>query len=356
MLSFLPTIPDIFHQGPPSPAIPGVNASVDVNAGQPQTTMGQVGQGIGDAFGGIANEGLAGLLDPVGMMDRARAARELQSKFSVVDDDFQGERLPNQVSAAEYETIVRQYSDIRLGRSDLKIDTSKAADPTQYKADMMDDIGDIMQTAAGRQLIGQLGNNQMIDASGTAVHRTTTLQPHFKNGVLDYSNAFESGDSSAGVGSPSAPGVAGVGGDTTIDYNPNHDIVGGGGTYRSDVVLFHEMVHALHDTRGTTDTSMVGATDNVQRDLMRGNVPGAINELVNPDPRIAGDVAAGIARYEHQAVGLGVHSDDPLTENRYRAERNRVAQSGKGLSGDLLMEQRDRYAGYSGTYNDFFGM
>lgn len=365
-------IPNLFNQGPPSPGIPGVNASVDVNAGQPQSALGQAGQTIGDVAGGIASEGIAGLLDPVGMMDRQRAARELQSKFDVVPDDFTGERLPNQLSAAEYQNVVQTYSDIRLGRSDIKIDTSGANDPAQYQADMMDDIGDIMQTASGRQLVGTLSNNVRKDASGNDVHRTTTLAPRYRvdpitgANIPDNTNAGESGDSSPGVGAP-FPGLGGpgLGGDTSIGINPNMDVVaplpaGGTATFRSDVTLFHEMVHSLHDTQGTTDTSTVSSLDGVQRELQRGNPIGALQQLTNPDPSIVADANNGVARYEHQAVGLGAYADDAVTENAYRRERNAVARSGKGMAGDLLMPQRDIYVPGAGdpeiTYNNFFGM
>lgn len=166
-----------FGQGPPSPAMPGVNAPVE-----PESLLAHVGQGVVNLAGGVANEGMAGVLDPVGAVDRQRAAKELQRKFQVVGDDHQGERLPNQVSAAEYEQIVKTYSDIRLGRGDLLIDDKSAEDPGAYRANVMDDIGDIMQTASGRSLIGQLSNNARSDASGAEIRHKTTLHPkYFEN-------------------------------------------------------------------------------------------------------------------------------------------------------------------------------
>lgn len=366
-----PVLDPLLHRGPPNPEVPGVNAPVDQNAGQPTSAMGQIGQTLGDMGSGLGKEGLSGLLDPTGMMDRQRASRELSSKFDVVGPDHKGEKLPNQVTAEEYDQLVRTYSDIRLGRSDLKIDTSNANDAGQYQADMMDDIGDIMQTSSGRQLISQLSNNVMKDASGKDVHRTTTLAPRYRVDPItgakipDNSNAGESGNSAPGIGSP-FPGLGGpgVGGDTSIAMNPNMDVSapngsGGTETWRSDVALYHEMVHSLHDTRGTTDANPVSSTDGVQRELQRGNVGGAMGEMMNPDPKIKADVDAGIMRWEHQAVGLGVYADNAISENAYRRERNAVATSGKGLPGDLLMEQRGQYAPdpkNPNTYNDFFGM
>lgn len=103
----------------------------------------------------------------------------------------------------------------------------------------------------------------------------------------------------------------------------------GGGTFRSDVALYHELVHSYHDTRGTTDAPPVDAMDGMRRELRRGNFGGALDEILHPDPNIASDAAAGLNRYEHQAAGLGVHADNPISENAYRRERNGVALSGK---------------------------
>lgn len=367
MSRFINPLSYVFNQGAPSPAIPGVNAPVDavvdMTAAQPE--MGQVGQVIGE--GGAGTEGLSGLLDPVATLDRQRAAHELRAKFDVVGDDHPQERLPNQVSAAEYEKIVHTYSDIRLGRSDLKMDAWRADDPNAYRANVMDDIGDIMQTRSGRSLIEQLSNNVKTDEGGAEVHRRTTLQPRFvktpegltihdpttNTRVLDTTGATETGNSSPGMGAPFEDGRAGVGSDTCITYNANHDVVAtSGATYRSDVALFHEMVHALHDTRGTTDMEKVSPLDGVRRDLAEGN---PLDSSVTPDPALVAD-AGKTRRYEHQAVGLGLYRNAPITENAYRRERRDVALSGMGMAGDLLMEQRDRYRGSRASYNSFFGL
>ena len=341
-------------QGP----VAGVNAPVDQNEGKPDSFLGQIGPGLGDLGRGLSQEGLSGLLDPAGMLDRQDAQRDLAKKFEVVGPEHVGPRLPNQVSQAEYENIAHTYSDIRMGRSDLKIDGSTSKDPAQYKADMMDDIGDIMQTAGGRTMVNQLANNTNgLDDKGKAIHRTTTLGPRLDaSGNPNNSNAGESGDSSPGVGSPFADGRPGVGGDTTIDINPNMDVSVGGATWRSDVALYHEMVHSFHDTRGTTDASTVQANDGFTREMGKGNWGGAVHEFVNPNPGNAGDAAAGLNRYEHQAAGLGLYADSAISENAYRRERNQVALSGKGIGGDLLMPQRDQYIGYQGSYTPFFGL
>ena len=292
----------------------------------------QAGQTLGDLGRGVAQEGVLSLMfDRRGMMDRQQAQRELAGKFDVVPDDHTGPRLPNQVTETEFQDrIARTYSDIRLGRADLKIDGSSSKDPEQFQEDMMDDVGDIMQTKSGRAMVNELAyNTNGVDERGRPIHRTTTLTPNLDRfGNPDTSNAFENGDSSPGNGSPFPNGRPGVGSDATVRIMPNVPSISG---MRSDVVLFHELAHAYHDTKGTTDMSKVEASDGIPGDASFRHRDGS-----------------RLARYEHQAVGLGIHSKDPFTENRYRGERNDVAASGKGMSDDATMPQRDRYANYRG--------
>jgi hypothetical protein len=294
-----------------------------------------------------------------GMRDRQRAHAELQRKFDIVDDDHEGERLPNQVTRAEYDNVVRTFSDIRLGRSDLRVDAMDHNDPTQFKADAMDDIGDIMQTASGRALISQLSNNKRADATGEVASRVTTITPSFfrkPNGdftnIPHTGNAYEASLDAAGKDVASQPGAgarlpdgsAGVGSHTAVRINPNQDVAqfnpatNDTNYFRSDVAMFHELTHALHDTRGATDTSTVEASDAAG--------PSAAG--------IAADAQFGVSRYEHQAVGLGRHADNPISENVYRRERRLLGNTQQALPGDTLMKDREHYLEPI-TYNNHFG-
>jgi hypothetical protein len=342
------------HRGPPVPEIPGVNTNV-VLPPQPGL-LDRMAQGTGEIMGGLRSEGPLGLLDIEGIRDRQRAHQELLRKFDVIPDNFQGTRLPNQVTGDEYSDVVRQYSDIRLGRADLKVDGAGSADARQFQADAMDDIGDIMQTASGRALIGQLGNNKRPDATGKMTPRTTTIRPHLLPGstVPDTSTAFERSldatntptVSIPGEGAPFANGSPGLGSNTEVQMNPNLDarvpdpISGTISTFRSDTTMFHELTHALHDTQGTTDNSPVAATD-------------AIAPAV-PHAGFASDAANNVSRYEHQAVGLGLHANSAISENAYRRERRLLGSTQAAMPGDTLMSDREFYTAPQ-TYNDMFG-
>jgi hypothetical protein len=277
---------------------------------------------------------------------REAAEKELAARFTIVDAKKKGPRAPNEITAAEFHKLAATYSDIQAGRGDLTIDPSKSKDPDQYRADMMNDIADIMQTKSGRELIEDLSNAQVKDEHGKLVHRHTTLQPGLDlAGNVDPTRAQENAtDNKFGKGHRNLDGSAGVGIDTTIDINPNMDVVALDennkvtSRMRSDVVLYHEMVHAYTDTHGITANGDVKANETKYSGL-----PFPLN-MIN-DPNVEHDVntAYGVRREEYQAAGLGEFSNDRMTENAYRRERNQLAGTGKGLPGDLLMEQRERY-------------
>lgn len=295
---------------------------------------GLVGQFLpGDLGRGIAQEGLSGMLDPAGVMDRQRAQRELQAQFNIVPDGTPGVRSENQVSEEQFREIARQYSDIRMGRSDLQFDLPAGTDPAdaqRYREGAMQDIGRIMQTESGRDLIGQLGNNTAPDGT----HRITRIGGNDP----DPQNAHAHGNP-GDVGTPDHPGA---GGDSRVTYNPGSTWVPQPGAthgepwmpMRSDVQLFHELTHSLHQTHGTLasgnvtqqdlDDAGVSATDPARRDINRED------------------------RAEHQAVGIGAYGNSSISENEYRRARQRIAGLGgpgivDGEGGDRGMRLRETY-------------
>jgi hypothetical protein len=308
------------------------------------------GQFISDLGRGLSEEGITALFDPVAAVDRQDAKRDLASRFTVLDPSHQGPTLPNEVTERQYNEIARQYSDIRRDRSNIRLEGGLAPDPEQFESDMMQDIGDILQTESGRALIAELDNPE----NGAR----TVLQPHLTGDRtrLDHYGAFESGDSRPGYGSPAEGGTPGIGTHTGVALNPQHDILNRkwGSNHRSDVALFHELVHARHDVRGTTDNSHVQEGDNVRGALRAGGIGAAWRAALAGASDLSLDTAEPLPRREHQAVGIGRYSGDRVTENAYRRERNAVARSGQGRPGDLLMSERDQYRG-GVTYHPFFG-
>lgn len=282
--------------------------------------LGSMMQSITDLGRGIGQEGLAGVLDPQGMLDRQAAQRELASRFHVRKE---GEAAPkdglppgNNVSEAEFEQIAKQYSDIRLGRGDLKLDTAgmKPENAAKFEQDTMGDIADLLQTPSGRTLIDKVDHQK--DHHTTTIHRRA-----------DNSNA--KGGAEAG----SVPGswADKKGTNAQVTYVPGADggIVNPNASdewmpMRSDVSLFHELTHAYHAAYGTLDTSTLAKGPGVDAD----------------------DVGAD--GMEYQAVGLGKWADDPLTENAYRDQRFAIGVAKEGTRSvggvsDYNMPHRDNY-------------
>ena len=318
--------------------IPGVNAPVPAPVPDPNLAD----QTVADFDIAKRQEGGRADKDIEGALDRQDAQRELMKKLDVIKPDQKGPRLPNQVTQAELEHYALVYSNVRMGRGDLTIDASKSDDPKQYKRDMMDDVGDLMQTTSGREMLDTLSNNVGAgkDDKGNWIHRHTTVGPFLdKEGNVERSNSNEQAiapldQPEAGHNARFANGKPGVGTDARVHVNPNMDVDGS----RSDVILFHELAHALADTTG------VRAEEWVKED----DFPG--------DANTAKDAAAFKPRYEHQAAGLGKFRNDRITENAYRKERRRLALTGKGLAGDLTMSQRENYTEDPAPYSPVFGL
>ena len=327
----------------------------------------------GDVDSAIRQEGLARVfLDPWGARDRQRAQRELADRFQVLPADFIGPRLPNQLDEKEYARVAEIYSDIRLGRGDLTIDASAHKTPEErraYEQGTLRDIAALMQTAGGRHLVSALHDNTLRDEAGqerhglfgtplpfgTSLHRHATLVPLLRpDGSPETDNGYSAADGpgeARQVRGDHSLGAAGPGSDAHIRYNPG---VGIGRAYptltatnpwlaemRSDILLSHELNHALWQTQGMVDNRPVRATDNPQNPNDAAMAYDASSADQNGKP---------LRRVEHQAVGLGLYADQDMTENRYRAERRDLATwQGRGqLPGDPTLHPRDAYTPRTG--------
>jgi Domain of unknown function (DUF4157)/Effector protein len=308
------------------------------------------------------------MTDLSGAVDRQRAQAELADRFTVSSDAtaIPAGAAGNVVSQEEYQRIARTYSNIRLGRGDLTLDTSSINSDSaatsygmteeQYRANAMNDIASLMQTRSGRAEVTQLSNNPLVDDSGNArhsllgfelpqmsgdldgligddpVHHHTTIQPLLNtDGTADNTNGYAravSGDDK----NRNADGSRGAGSDSVMSYNPGATIAPANRDpsqdawlpWRSDVLLSHELRHSLDHTQGTFDSSIVQASDGV-----------------------AYDADGHLKRGEHAASGLGLYADpttNPISENRYRAERRDIAAGGVGVrDGDAAMVDRTNY-------------
>jgi len=290
-----------------------------------------------DLYNAGMQEGAGAAVDPQGALDRQRAQRELAGRFDIVGDDVPAsERKPNQITQAELQEIARTYSDIRLGRTDIEFDVGGAKTMNgenkekaleEFRNGAMDDIATIMQTPAGRALVGQLAHNEVSGPDGTIEHRKTTLfggaDPNKPETNVDRSRMEDASN--------------GRGLDATIYYEPGHlvDVKSDQAWAhegRGDLSLFHEMIHAYHDTHGTYDTHAVNP------------VEGDVEEVAR-----RAEKGGRLQQEEYNTVGIDNtwRSDllelggQTITENAYRAQRRQIEVG--AVAGDAEMHDRTQY-------------
>ena len=286
----------------------------------PATWAGLIGQNIGDIGRGIRQEGLGALRDPIGLVDRQHAQRQLSDRFQVVHDGFVGPRHHNQVTHGEYARIARTFSDIRLGRGDLTISGGNFSpfaprDRMKWEAGMQSHLADMMMTTAGRKQVFNMSNNVIRDDAGNARRSAwgfglerrgkTRIEPLFGSegflgeleepswlrrhaGTLYNANAAAYGNRGS---YRDELGNRGEGGNARIAMN-----AGSISGLRSDVVLAHEMQHALHHTQGT-------------------NAPGTFGTGPDTDIANAERQAVGLTRSDTTTGGHYLGDPDGCTEN-----------------------------------------
>jgi hypothetical protein len=224
-------------------------------------------------------------------VDRDGAEKELASQFTVTEHP--DPHVPNEVTRAQFDQLVATYSDVRLGRTHIQFAKN---DSDKFKAGAMKDIGAILQTDSGRAMIKCLAYATKKDGS----FKTTTLSEKAApvDDVTWVTDPAKRDDISDG----------GPGASASIGYAPGLDLSIAGATdkwlpQRSDVALYHEMVHAYHLERG-----------DFAHDDVTGRIP-AVDKNANLDNLDA----------EYQAVGKGKYAQERFTENAYRAERSQLA-------------------------------
>lgn len=264
-----------------------------------------------------------GLLGSLFALDRVFARAELESRFEVVDDNFVGPRLPHQVTSAELDRIATLYSDIRTGSSNVRLGTDgmSEADATSFRAGAMNDIATMLTTEQGRALLDDLAYQQV---DGRDV--TTTIGQAASPGEAGAFIQPTANPEHAVDGTGTASGVNYVPGhtvDMAVDLaNPNYET----SPWRhmtSDIVLFHELVHANRSRLGITEATWDPAAGQFDRPAIE-----------NSEARSRYDRGAAIEEYA--TVGLAGYGDD-YTENAYRAERSLVTGT--------RIPQRDTYNG-----------
>jgi hypothetical protein len=300
----------------PAPAVPQTDAQA----------KGVLGQGIGDFTSGLMQEGIGGLFDIGGMMDRQEAQRELAGNFQIIDPaNPPAKHAGNQITQEEFEKTAKLYSDIRLDRTNMHFDLDHGPSPLaddksqdKYKRDFMGNVGRILQTEDGRQLIDGVAHNEKGYNVEIQNQRDLNNQSAEPNSLTDAAN--HTGTGSTVMVDPSRDGTVG---EATDPWHKE----------RSDVTLFHELTHTYHQLRGDEDHS--------------GEVGPGLNGSTRDQDNYGGipnDQRQDVS-WEQQAVGIGNHAGESINENSYRRQRAEIGASGTGaVAGDVNMPQRGDYS------------
>jgi hypothetical protein len=254
--------------------------------------------------------------EPSGAHELTSAKAELACRFSV-SDEASGNL--DQVTPQEFEEIAQLYCDIRSGRSDIQFDTARldAAETARMMRVAFEDLAQILQTNCGRTLLTALAQNQSLCGARRRVVVRFSRSPednecahrgHQRGGWV-----FREAERRA-----TTPGL---GEDAYITYCPGHRRVLGGAEVQAtgDTSLFHELVHALHFTRGTK----------MPDDLVMSS------RYADPQAQPVSASDDGLRAEEYATAGLGLWATDYLTENQYRRERMWL--------GDAEIDLRTRY-------------
>ena len=255
--------------------------------------------------------------------DRAKDKKTLKSNFQI-NDDKSNHTKGNDIDNQTFKEIAELYSDIREGKTSLKIglgmDSSTMKEQMTFQKDVLQDISKILQTESGRKLITDLarGNKPVnIGSSGSKAKAHQMSHPD----TQDISDIFH--------GKPKTYKNAsdGTGTGSDVKYVPN-DYTGtltiNGQLTTTDTVLFHELTHAGHAAAGKIQTGKLTESDTGLK---------------------AGHPDIGVNKEEYATVGLGDFADFaqfPITENAYREEQKSIVGSSLG---DLLYGKRKTYVG-----------
>lgn len=225
-----------------------------------------------------------------------------------------------QVSPEEFEETVELYSDIRRGKTNLQIDTTgmTAAQAAAFTNGTMDDMATLMQTKSGREMIESIARNDdgrkvvLGQAEDPNAPKTSPLWQGRRHADLDVQEQWELDGALRGGNEL----------DSRVVYQPDHTVNTADGDIRSDVVLYHELVHAYHFNNGTT------AQDKYGRECDGAYVEDAELQATQGD---------GSARF---------------AENLYRMERRRLGedmprrQTYHGRDVDELMDRNNPCPAY----------
>jgi hypothetical protein len=266
----------------------------------------------------------AGGLDIPGVAAIEQEVKELEAQHQIADLAYQGadakwrDKATPQTQKSGYEQARKEAKEQMAeaeGRIEQLQQSWDALVGEAMRMEVMKDLVAIAQTGVGRDLLKKIARTSLAEKKKQVDIRA---YPHFK--------AADAGEEKKQVRKGNQDEVEK--GAKYVNYTPEAfrdadtlESKEGGAiwkanqlavtnawqeTKRTDVTLFHELVHTAHYQDGTTKGDLVP----------EGKVADPVDA-----PYDKGDERRGVREEEYFTVGLGDSQDEHLTENTYRRQR-----------------------------------
>ena len=254
--------------------------------------------------------------------------QRLLTLFQFVPDIAFCKIMPNFISITEFEEVVSVLDDIYNNKSNLVIspqlsqpshsydDGEEASLKEELKMETLQDLAKISQTSQGRNLLKRISREeQELGVKNTVIIKPSDalvapdaaplIKPTKESDYKKKQRAYVNYSPSKVLTDPT----------NHADLQPYRDAQGANPWIilgRSDVALFHELVHTHHIQRG----EFLPKTDI----MTRGDSPSA-------DPiDIPGEGGKPVSKEEYKTVGIAPYQNEEFTDRKYRSERRALGE------------------------------
>ena len=257
----------------------------------------------------IRNVKLEAVFDRIGELQR----EQNEVKRSGREDAEKGAEL--KAITERLDALAKEKSALAAEEAAL-IEEYEALVDDVVRTEVMKDLVLIAQTGVGRTLLEQLAK-QSLDDKEKAVkilayqeYKAPDAGSGYANYTPQYFRAADTVERFPGASDRPAGALAKL--EPLKETNPWQE------NERTDITLFHELVHTRHFQSGTDkDTGQLVPKDKAVH---------PVDAPYEVDDRMGGRTTGGVREEEYFTVGLGEYKDAPLTENKYRAERRDLGE------------------------------
>ena len=252
--------------------------------------------------------------------------QEMTNAFVIIDPAAVPTQ-PNELTPNEFAQVASLLFRIFAGLSKLRISPqvvdidSPPGIEDSLKIETMKDVIKLAQTETGRDLLGTIAyaadDIQPVGIEPYDLVVDPTAKPKIKDkpGAQSAIVSYTPGEYKTSKASNSAGNMAQM--RETAQHNPWVT------PERSDISLYHELVHAFHIQSGKakSQTQFVGSDASNILPVDEIDAPRTITD------GFGNKTLTGVSEEEYYTVGLGKYADKRFTENRYRRERRALGEN-----------------------------